>query len=900
MATVGGDSLIAPPPPSDGLALDYELPELLCQDAVGRILCVVCSVYVPRGEMNASQHLSGKKHATQARGVPRETILARKQSLLRHYAAERLNNPEAAAAAAAALATNPASRAGAGNESSDLVAEAPPVLSDRAKKVEKLQALTIDRSGFLAAIVDEANSDGDSGDGVFDDNSVGSDTGAKEEVTGAEGRDGAFGPLNYRAPADLPDVFFESMAGEEVSTDKVTSLREILLSKLSAEDQAPRVLPTLASADTDQENTFLSLHQPSVDDDNVTPPPKDEAVLSSGVDVPLECEFTEEPVDSGLPPWLVGEDAIEAVRYNPDSHLALHYEILEFERYMSPTQSEASTRQALVETVTSIIQALWPESRVEVFGSYATNLYLPTSDIDICVMNSPQGGGNAPAFHEHLELAQAIRNVKGMAKRVNIIKAKVPLVKIVASDSNVQCDISFNRANGPGNVPVIKKYIAMYPALRPLLMVLKCFLQQRSLNEVFSGGLGSYSVLLLVVSHLQMSGYNFPRASPNLGTALLNFFRLYGRTFNFCLTGIRVKDEGSYIDKFAQYQTTAGDAPRFSIEDPNDATNELGRNSFAAGRIRRAFTHGYSVIDKWRRADESGAASPLSSILHADKMVGDRRQFVVDDFTRRETLPLFDDMRAKLEAKEEDVKAVEDPRSIVKSEQVPANGVDTGGVAKLLSEPPAKRRRGSSEYNAGFSSAQQVGFAQRGGPGAVGSSLGHGYVVNAYNQQPVQQGSEPYVPGGSMYDPTSQMTSQMHLDPYSGFAPDPMQLAQMQGLQYGGEVAGGWDGALHQQQQQQQHMLQAQQLLQQQAYDPSFPQQAQSSHVQGQTWRAQQLGLQNGGAGGGRGVGGGGRGRGGGGRGGLRGSGGGGLRGGGGRSNGRDRGRGGGRSRRGR
>lgn len=40
--------------------------------------------------------------------------------------------------------------------------------------------------------------------------------------------------------------------------------------------------------------------------------------------------------------------------------------------------------------------------------------------------------------------------------------------------------------------------------LRPLVLVIKQFLAQRNLNEVFTGGLGSYGILLMVYSFLQV------------------------------------------------------------------------------------------------------------------------------------------------------------------------------------------------------------------------------------------------------------------------------------------------------------------------------------------------------------------------------------------------------------
>jgi non-canonical poly(A) RNA polymerase PAPD5/7 len=40
---------------------------------------------------------------------------------------------------------------------------------------------------------------------------------------------------------------------------------------------------------------------------------------------------------------------------------------------------------------------------------------------------------------------------------------------------------------------------------RSLVLLVKAFLGQRGMNEVFTGGLGSYSIICLVVSFLQVS-----------------------------------------------------------------------------------------------------------------------------------------------------------------------------------------------------------------------------------------------------------------------------------------------------------------------------------------------------------------------------------------------------------
>ena len=49
-----------------------------------------------------------------------------------------------------------------------------------------------------------------------------------------------------------------------------------------------------------------------------------------------------------------------------------------------------------------------------------------------------------------------------------------------------------------------------YPNLKFLVLVLKHFLLERDLNEVFTGGISSYCLILLVVSFLQVKLMSTP------------------------------------------------------------------------------------------------------------------------------------------------------------------------------------------------------------------------------------------------------------------------------------------------------------------------------------------------------------------------------------------------------
>lgn len=66
----------------------------------------------------------------------------------------------------------------------------------------------------------------------------------------------------------------------------------------------------------------------------------------------------------------------------------LHEEIEHFYQWARPTKVEHAVRFEVVQRMENTILSLWPDAQVQVFGSYRTGLYLPTSDIDIVVLGT--------------------------------------------------------------------------------------------------------------------------------------------------------------------------------------------------------------------------------------------------------------------------------------------------------------------------------------------------------------------------------------------------------------------------------------------------------------------------------------------------------------------------------
>uniref|UniRef100_A0A8C4M6Q7 Terminal nucleotidyltransferase 4B n=1 Tax=Equus asinus asinus TaxID=83772 RepID=A0A8C4M6Q7_EQUAS len=239
--------------------------------------------------------------------------------------------------------------------------------------------------------------------------------------------------------------------------------------------------------------------------------------------------------------------------------VGLHEEISDFYEYMSPRPEEEKMRMEVVNRIESVIKGLWPSADVQIFGSFKTGLYLPTSDIDLVVFGKWE---NLPLW----TLEEALRKHKVADEdSVKVLdKATVPIIKLTDSFTEVKVDISFNVQNGVRAADLIKDFTKLHPREDACI------------------------------------------PNTNYGVLLIEFFELYGRHFNYLKTGIRIKDGGSYVAK-DEVQKNMLDGYRPSmlyIEDPLQPGNDVGRSSYGAMQVKQAFDYAYVVL--------SHAVSPIA------------------------------------------------------------------------------------------------------------------------------------------------------------------------------------------------------------------------------------------------------------------------------------------------
>ncbi|CCE81517.1 Piso0_002176 [Millerozyma farinosa CBS 7064] len=356
-------------------------------------------------------------------------------------------------------------------------------------------------------------------------------------------------------------------------------------------------------------------------------------------------------------PWVKNHD------HSTQKEIAdwLTLEMKDFVNYISPSKEEILTRNRVVKDLKREINSLWPDTETHVFGSSATDLYLPGSDIDMVVTSKTGDYENRSKLYQ---LSSYLRNRK-LAKDIEVIaKAKVPIIKFVDPSSNIHIDISFERRNGIEAAKRIRKWLDKTPGLRELVLIIKQFLRSRRLNNVHVGGLGGYSTIILCYHFLRLH----PRISTNnmsildnLGSLLIEFFELYGRNFSYDNLIIAIDpetDEPKYLPKKDHAYLNSSKNP-FSIviQDPADSTNNISRSSYNLRDVKKAFGGAFQLlVDKCYQLHAASYKGRIGQSILGDiiKYRGKERDFN-DDRDKVLNHALIDHQKIRLDTATDEI-----------------------------------------------------------------------------------------------------------------------------------------------------------------------------------------------------------------------------------------------------
>ena len=239
------------------------------------------------------------------------------------------------------------------------------------------------------------------------------------------------------------------------------------------------------------------------------------------------------------------------------------------------------------------------------FGSFAAGLYLPTADMDLVAVSPMFLSKGAKTY------CQTPRKIHALGRYLEtcgiaapgtvspVTRAKVPIVKFTDKKTGIKVDISFENKSGLVANATFHNWKVRYPAMPVIVVLIKQLLAMRDLNEVFTGGLGGFSIICLVVSMMQMmpeiqSGSMDPQQ--HYGDLLLNFLDLYGSKLDIRTTGIEMNPPG-YFDKIGNPRQMQN-LETLTIIDPNRADNDISGGSRNIESVLSCFHSAHAEIQR--------------------------------------------------------------------------------------------------------------------------------------------------------------------------------------------------------------------------------------------------------------------------------------------------------------
>jgi hypothetical protein len=312
----------------------------------------------------------------------------------------------------------------------------------------------------------------------------------------------------------------------------------------------------------------------------------------------------------GLPVWCSGETRAPT----------LHSELVGLCELLDPLESEDARRREAVARLQQIVAGQFGPCDVCVFGSLRAGCALPSSDVDVTLVGRqfPDGSirGKPAAVAPLRKLEQLLRTsnssyngaVQGRRSHylsgvTSLPNARVPIIKWSDWRSGIDLDISFNMTDGSRTSQWVRDRTEAWPCFRPLLLALKLLLKQRGLADPATGGVGSFTLAVMLTSFLNARPKQYrtvqdrrnnvsfdlaaPLAASDLGRMLCEFFHFYGVSFNSmrCM----VLESGVGIRSNAEHA--------LYVVNPIDPSKNVASASFRYEDVHDLFRHCYHLID---------------------------------------------------------------------------------------------------------------------------------------------------------------------------------------------------------------------------------------------------------------------------------------------------------------
>ncbi|XP_035217146.1 poly(A) RNA polymerase GLD2-A-like isoform X1 [Stegodyphus dumicola] len=288
-------------------------------------------------------------------------------------------------------------------------------------------------------------------------------------------------------------------------------------------------------------------------------------------------------------------------------------------------------KMTLRDKLHEILIKRFPSCGLYVVGSSMTGLGANSSDMDMCLMLTDSEIDQEKEAKDILHIVHSLFERYDFLFDIEVIYAKVPILRFKDAVSGIEVDLNVNNAVGIRNTQLLASYARMDKRLAPLVLLVKKWARYHGINDAKHNTLSSYSLVLMIIHYLQYGCYppvlpclqrlqpdkfhaesdvrtlkrfedlpNFESENvENLGDLFIGFLKYFAVEFNYYKNVMSVR-LGSVIPKEIAMMNPS---PRnkkahwklLCIEEPFDLTN-TARAVF----ISEAFHHVRQVfINSW-------------------------------------------------------------------------------------------------------------------------------------------------------------------------------------------------------------------------------------------------------------------------------------------------------------
>ncbi|KAL4236653.1 Terminal uridylyltransferase 4 [Mactra antiquata] len=188
----------------------------------------------------------------------------------------------------------------------------------------------------------------------------------------------------------------------------------------------------------------------------------------------------------------------------PKTHIMMLTQVIkQVPKDFKLSQRELMERENIRKDLELHIQTMYPGAQLQLFGSSMNGFGFHQSDLDICVTLIGRNPEDVN-FVEHIEaICKKLKGHRGLYGVFPITTAKVPIVKFVHRQTQLEGDISMYNVLALQNTKLLYTYACIDPRVQTLGYAIKVFAKVCDIGDASKGSLSSYAYMLMMIHYLQ-------------------------------------------------------------------------------------------------------------------------------------------------------------------------------------------------------------------------------------------------------------------------------------------------------------------------------------------------------------------------------------------------------------